>query len=103
MKIFLALLIASVGAWAGEPSESERQEAATRLERGVKLFESQDSAAPLAQFQAAYRIVPRYQVLFNVGVTEKRLFRLQRLGALAHALSRRGRRQGLTPGSGASR
>jgi hypothetical protein len=60
---------------AEEPSDKAKEEAATRFERGVKLFDAQDYAAALAEFEAAHRLVPRYQVLFNIGVTEKRLFR----------------------------
>jgi hypothetical protein len=61
-------------AWA-EPSDKAKEEAATRFERGVKLYDAQDYAAALAEFEAAYRLVPRYQVLFNVGVAQKKLFR----------------------------
>jgi hypothetical protein len=60
---------------AEEPSDKAKEEAAMRFERGIKLYEAQDYAAALAEFEAAYRLVPRYQVLFNVGVTQKRLFR----------------------------
>jgi hypothetical protein len=60
---------------AEEPSDKAKEEAATRFERGIKLYEAQDYAAALAEFEAAYKLVPRYQVLFNVGVTQKRLFR----------------------------
>jgi hypothetical protein len=60
---------------AAEPSDKAKEEAATRFERGVKLYDAQDYAAALAEFEAAYRLVPRYQVLFNVGVAQKKLFR----------------------------
>lgn len=72
LALAATLCVASL-AWA--QSETARQEAATRFERGVKLFEAQDYAAALAEFETAYRLVPRPQVLFNIGVTEKRLFR----------------------------
>jgi hypothetical protein len=69
--IALALLLVSSAALAGDPQE----EAGTRFERGIKLYEAQDYAAALAEFVAAHRLVPRFQVLFNIGVTEKKLFR----------------------------
>lgn len=74
MLLLLALLPA-VRVSAEEPSDRAKEEAGTRFERGVKLYEAQDYAAALAEFEAAYRLVPRYQVLFNIGVTQKRLFR----------------------------
>lgn len=46
-----------------------------RFTRGVKLSEAQDFAAALAEFEAAYRLAPAFQVLFNIGVSQKRLFR----------------------------
>jgi hypothetical protein len=60
---------------ADEPSDRAKEEAGTRFDRGIKLYDAQDFAAALAEFEAAYRLVPRYQVLFNIGVTQKRLFR----------------------------
>ena len=77
MRLALAflLLISPSIARAEEPSDKAKEEAAVRFERGIKLYEAQDYAAALAEFEAAYKLVPRYQVLFNVGVTQKRLFR----------------------------
>ncbi len=69
------LTLTSSVARAEDPSDKAKEEAATRFERGVKLYDAQDYAAALAEFEAAHRLVPRYQVLFNIGVTEKRLFR----------------------------
>lgn len=78
--LFVALLVAT-SVHAADPSspppvsETARAEASTRFGRGVQLFEAQDYAAALAEFEAAHRLVPRFAVLFNVGVTQKRLFR----------------------------
>ncbi len=71
----LGCLLVCAVAGAVEPSPGARQEASTRFGRGVQLFEAQDYAAALAEFEAAHRLVSRYQVLFNVGVTQKKLFR----------------------------
>src|SRR5262249_23112750 len=74
--LLLAVMLMTVSiARADEPSDRAKEEAGTRFERGVKLYEAQDYAAALAEFEAAYRLIPRYQVLFNIGVTQKRLFR----------------------------
>ena len=70
----LFLLFASP-ARADEPSPNARAEAGTRFSRGVKLYDAQDYAAALAEFEAAYRLAPAFQVLFNIGVTQKKLFR----------------------------
>jgi hypothetical protein len=71
----LCVLLLSTVARAEGPTDRQKEEAATRFDRGVKLFEAQDYAAARAEFEAAYRLVPRYQVLFNIGVAEKKLFR----------------------------
>ena len=67
----------SVRAADEPPSSSAKQEAGVRFQRGVKLYEDQDYTAALAEFQAAYRVIngTRYEVLFNIGVTQKKLFR----------------------------
>lgn len=77
LRCVIVLLFICVFAQARgeEPTEAAKEEASTRFERGVKLYEAQDYAAALAEFEAAHKLVPRYQVLFNIGVTEKRLFR----------------------------
>lgn len=68
-------LVLASPAHADEPSPRAREEAGARFSRGVKLFEAQDFAAALAEFEAAYRLTPAFQVLFNIGVTQKKLFR----------------------------
>ena len=85
-----SLLLAAAAAHA-EPAPDARQEAATRFERGVKLYEAHDYAAALAEFEAAHRLVPRYEVLFNIGVTDKKLFRYNdAVRALTHYLDEGG-------------
>jgi hypothetical protein len=68
-------LVFATPARADDPSPKGREEAGTRFTRGVKLYEAQDFAAALAEFEAAYRLAPAFQVLFNIGVSQKKLFR----------------------------
>jgi hypothetical protein len=79
------LLLAEPRARAEDPEQRAKNEAATRFSRGIKLYEAGDYAAALAEFEAAHRTVPRYQVLFNIGITQKRLFRY---GEALHTLKR---------------
>lgn len=75
-RVALAVALAApAGARAEEPSASAKEEASARFERGVKLFQDQDFAAALAEFEAAHRLVPAYPVLFNIAVAQKKLFR----------------------------
>jgi hypothetical protein len=60
-------------------------EAAARYDRGVKLFDSGDYPGALAEFDAVYRLTKRWEVLFNVAVTQKKLFRY---GAAVRSLER---------------
>lgn len=43
------------------------QEASTRFQRGVDLYQSGDIRAALIEFKRAYSIKPHYQLLFNIG------------------------------------
>lgn len=56
-------------------AQAAGREAADRFDRAVKLFEAGDVGAALAEFQAAYRLEPRFQVLYNIALAHKRLFR----------------------------
>lgn len=60
-------------------------EAAARYDRGVKLFDAGDFPGALAEFDAVYRLTGRWEVLFNVAVTQKKLFRY---GAAVRSLER---------------
>ena len=50
-------------------------EAARRFDNGIKLYERQDYAAAYEEFQRAYDLTKRWEVLFNVGVTAQKLSR----------------------------
>jgi hypothetical protein len=75
LPLFLLSLMFGAPAYADDPTPAARAEAGTRFNRGVKLFEAQDYSAALAEFEAAYKLAPAFQVLFNIGVAQKKLFR----------------------------
>jgi hypothetical protein len=73
-----ALMCVSVGApraWAADPDPRVMEEAAARYDRGVKLYEAGDFPGALAEFEAVYKLTGRYEVLFNIALTQKKLFR----------------------------
>ena len=71
----LACLWGALAHAQAQPSPSAADEARRRFARGVTLYESSDFAGALAEFEAAYRAVPRTEVLFNIGITQRSLFR----------------------------
>jgi hypothetical protein len=52
--------------WAGAPADPPVQQAAEHFELGVRLYEEQDWRAALIEFERAYAVIARFQVLFNV-------------------------------------
>lgn len=75
------LMLTSLQLWAA--SEDEKQ-AATRFQRGVSLYKDGDFAAALTEFKQAYRLAPFYEVLYNIGLTQRRLYQY---GAAVKALN----------------
>lgn len=69
--LIVSLVAATGTALAANDSEKE---AATRFQRGVSLFKDGDFEAALTEFKQAYRIAPFYEVLYNIGLTQRRLF-----------------------------
>jgi hypothetical protein len=43
------------------------EEAQSRFRRGVKLYEDGDTAGALAELTRAYRLIPNYKILYNLG------------------------------------
>jgi hypothetical protein len=79
MRVLLcwALLLAVV-CTTGEPAwaqVAQNDEAAARYDRGVKLFGDGDYPGALAEFETVYQLTKRWEVLFNVAVCQKKLFR----------------------------
>ncbi|MEW5741958.1 MAG: PEGA domain-containing protein [Myxococcota bacterium] len=54
---------------------ASRKEAAERYQKGVGLYKEGDYAAALTEFKAAYDAAPTWEVLYNIGLTERRLFK----------------------------
>ena len=73
VRLFVAVVIASGGGVARAQADNTK-EAGDRFDLGLEFFEAGDYAAALAEFEEAYRLAPHYAVLFNIGVTQKRLF-----------------------------
>lgn len=64
----------------GEKSEKElkkeaKEEAASHFSKGIDFYKEGNYAAALAEFRAAYKAVPSYEVLFNIALCERRLFK----------------------------
>lgn len=70
-RAVLLLALAAAPALADPTAD----EAAERYDRGVKFSQAGDNLSALAEFQQAYKLTGRWEVLFNIGVVEKRLFR----------------------------
>ncbi len=70
-RLALCLVILTAPALADPTAD----EAAARFDRGVKFYEQGDNLSALAEFQEAYKLTGQWEILFNIGVTEKKLFR----------------------------
>jgi hypothetical protein len=65
---------------AGEPDPERKAAANAHLKRGAELIDAEDLPGALAQFEAAYRLVPSPSILHNFGIV------YQGLGRKAEAL-----------------
>lgn len=80
-RFLLALVLATAPlAWAQsaaakKEAAAKKNEAADHYKKGVGLFKEGDFGAALAEFRAAYQAVPSWEVLYNIGLTERRLFK----------------------------
>jgi len=52
----------------GPPTEVVKNEARSRFDRGLSLFEDGDNAGALAEFKRANELIPNPVVLFNIGL-----------------------------------
>ena len=60
---------------AANPAKEAKEEAATHFTKGIDFYKEGNYSAALAEFRAAYKAVPSYEVLFNIGLCERRLFK----------------------------
>ncbi len=52
-----------------------KKEAGVHYKRGVDFYKENNFSAALAEFKAAYQAAPSFEVLFNIGLSERRLFK----------------------------
>lgn len=71
----VALLAALAVGPALAQDKAARKEAGARYQRGITLYKDGDYGAALAEFRAAYRAAPSFEVLYNIGLCERRLFK----------------------------
>ncbi len=77
--VLAALVVIASVAFAGPArADDPLEEAARRYDRGVELVRRGDDRAALAEFEAAHKLSGRWEVLLNIGVTQKRLFQYGR-------------------------
>lgn len=69
----LLFAITLAAALASSPAAG-RKEAATHFQRGISLYKEANYAAALSEFKAAYTAVPSWEVLYNLGLCQRRLF-----------------------------
>ncbi len=60
---------------AKDTNKEAKEEAATHFTKGIDFYKEGNYSAALAEFRAAYKAVPSYEVLFNIGLCERRLFK----------------------------
>jgi hypothetical protein len=57
---------------ASTSNEQRLQEARTRYERGLKLFDDNAYDAARSEFERAYELAPSYRILYNIGLVRAR-------------------------------
>lgn len=72
--VVVAALLASSPVRA-DPDPRIAAEASAHFEAAVALVKRGNHAAALAEFDKAYALVPRWELLYNIGVTQRTLFR----------------------------
>lgn len=83
MKLLVILIALGV---ASAPAGADTSDEATaHFQAGVALAKRGDHAAALAEFEEAYELTQAWEYLFNIGVTQKTLFRY---GAAIRTLER---------------
>jgi PEGA domain len=73
LVVVAVLAAAATSARADEPAPLD--DARRHFQQGVALYNDGDFNAALAEFEAAWRLHPSSGVLYNIGLTQKSLFR----------------------------
>lgn len=71
----IAVAIALCGVASADPDPRVAAEASAHFDAGIALSRRGNHAAALAEFEKAYALVPQWELLFNIGVTQRTLFR----------------------------
>lgn len=71
----LLLSLALLPALCFAQSKKDKEEAGAHFSKGIEFYKEGNHGAALAEFRAAYKGVPSYEVLFNIGLSERRLFK----------------------------
>ncbi|HJK90825.1 MAG TPA: PEGA domain-containing protein [Polyangiaceae bacterium LLY-WYZ-15_(1-7)] len=66
IPLALLLVASSLGA-ARAQTEAQRAEARRHFQQGIEAFERSDFEGARIEFEAAYALVPNYQLLYNIG------------------------------------
>lgn len=64
------LSIASCLAVVSTPALAADDEAMTRFERGVQLYDAENYEGALVEFNAAYKLTNNYKLLYNIGICQ---------------------------------
>ncbi len=75
VRRWLLLLWCGLASVTVAQTGAAKKQAADHYKKGVGLFKEGDFGAALAEFKAAYQAVPSFEVLYNLGLTERRLFK----------------------------
>lgn len=69
------LLLALVPTAVLAQSKKDKEEAGSHFTKGIEFYKEGNYGAALAEFNAAYKAVPSHEVLFNIGLSQRRLFK----------------------------
>jgi tetratricopeptide (TPR) repeat protein len=65
--LVLVLVTASVFSSTADAKPNRKQEASQRFQKGVELYSAGDVRAALIEFRRAYKLMPTYKLLYNMG------------------------------------
>jgi hypothetical protein len=71
--LFFAVALLLSGRAVAQAPEAPPPDAASHYDQGVTFFKAGDMAMALAEFEAAYAAAPRFEPLYNIAVTHKKL------------------------------
>ena len=66
--VLLVALAAPASRSAADENSFRKDEAGRHFEAGIQRSKKRDFAAALTEFETAHNILPRYEVLYNIGL-----------------------------------